>query len=117
MKRLSVMTAAVAAALFLGACGGGGNGDGGEGASDLPPDYVLVKNSKFIPAKLTVAVGTEVTFDFDDGSLSHNAVADDKSFDTGVHTEKAVTVKIDKAGRHKYICTLHPNMKGEITAE
>lgn len=118
MKRFFATAAAVVAlSMTLGACGGGGgSGDGGE-AADLPPDYVLVKNSKFIPAKLRVAVGAEVTFDFADGSLSHNAVADDKSFDTGLHTEKRIPVKITKAGTYKYICTIHPTMKGEIIAE
>jgi len=117
MKRFFATVAAVALSMTLVACGGGsGSGDGGD-ASDLPPDYVLVKNSKFIPSKLKVAVGAEVSFDFADGSLSHNAVADDKSFDTGLHTEKMVPVKITKAGTYKYICTIHPTMKGEIIAE
>ncbi len=119
MKRLGSVL--VGLALVFAACGGGGgdgaSGDGGSGASDLPPNYVLAKGLKFRPDKLTVKVGDEVTFDFDDGSTAHNAVADDKSFDTGVHTEKSVQVKMDKPGTHKYVCTLHPGMEGTITVQ
>ena len=118
MNRLFRVFAAALFAVALGACGGG-DGDGGadDAAADLPPNYVLAKGNKFIPGTLKVKVGDEVTFDFADGTTAHNAVASDKSFDTGVHTEKTVPVKITKAGEHKYICTLHPTMKGTIIAE
>lgn len=123
MKRfVATVVAMTALSLSLAACGGGGSSSAAgssdsSDSSDLPPDYVLVKNSKYTPKTLRVAVGTEVTFDFDDGSLAHNAVAKDKSFDTGLHTDKTVSVTIDKPGEHDYICTLHPAMKGTIIAE
>lgn len=114
MKRLAVvLLGLLGLSLLFAACGSGGGGGGG----DQPPNYVLAKGLSFKPKTLTVQPGTEITFDFDDGSTAHNAVADDKSFDTGILTETTATVTLDKPGRYPYVCTLHPTMKGTIVVE
>ena len=115
MKRLALFASTFLVAITLAACGGG-SGEG-TGASDLPENYIVAKSLKFKPKTLTVQAGEEITFDFDDGSTQHNAVAKDKSFDTGVHTEKTVPVTLTKPGRYEYECTLHPTMTGTIIVE
>jgi plastocyanin len=112
MKRLAVVLLGLS--LLLAACG---SGSGGGGGGDQPPNYVLAKGLSFKPKTLTVQPGTEITFDFDDGSNAHNAVAEDKSFDTGLLTETTATVTLDKPGRYPYVCTVHPTMKGTIIVE
>lgn len=115
MKRFALFASVLVFVAAFAACGSGSGG--GASDADLPPNYVVVKALKFTPKTLTVAPGDEITFDFDDGSVQHNAVAEDKSFDTGIHTETTVTVTLNKPGRYPYVCTLHPTMKGTIIVE
>lgn len=112
MKRLAVVL--LGASLVFAACGGGSGGDSGSG--DLPENYILAKGLSFKPETLTVAPGEEFTFDFAD-SVAHNAVAEDKSFDTGTLTKKTASVTLTKPGKYPYVCTLHPGMKGTIIVE
>ncbi|MDQ1438966.1 MAG: hypothetical protein QOK43_2595 [Acidimicrobiaceae bacterium] len=122
MKRLALMVAA--AVIVLGACGGGsssgGSGAGGSGsggAQGTAPKTVVVKGYKFAPRTLTVQAGGKVTFKFDDGQVAHNAVAKDKSFDTGTKTQEDAVITLDQVGKFPYTCTLHPTMKGTIVVE
>lgn len=111
MKRLAVVLLGLS--LVFAACGSGSGG----GSGDLPPNYVVGKNLKFTPKTLNVQPGQEITFDFDDGSVAHNAVADGKAFETATLTEATATVTLNTPGRYPYVCTLHPTMKGTIIVE
>lgn len=115
-----------AAVIVLGACGGGsssggsggsGSGGSGSGGAQGTPKTVVVKGYKFAPRTLTVQAGDKVTFKFDDGQVAHNAVAKDKSFDTGTKTQEDAVVTLDQVGKFPYTCTLHPTMKGTIVVE
>lgn len=76
---------------------------------------VTIQGMKFSPASISVKAGDTITFTNKD-SAPHNATADDGSFATprlGKGESAKVTVP---AGAHDYICTIHPMMKGKVTA-
>jgi plastocyanin len=131
MKRLVLLVAVVA--LLVSACGGGGSdkpsvaaGDGAGGGHDTATTHgagpaptevkVVAKDLAFKPSKAKVAVGGTVTWSFEDGSVPHNVVADDKSFKSENLTTGTFSHTFDKAGTFKYTCTIHPAMKGTVTA-
>ena len=78
---------------------------------------VQIKDMKFVPAKLQVAVGDTITFTNADSS-HHTASALDGAFDTGrLAKGKSATVKIAAAGKHAFKCRIHPWMTGTVTAK
>ncbi|TPO05179.1 cupredoxin family copper-binding protein [Mesorhizobium sp. B1-1-5] len=78
---------------------------------------VEIKDMKFRPAKISVAVGDTVTFTNAD-SKTHTATADDGSFDTGhLAKGKRAKVKISAAGAHPFHCAIHSSMTGTVTAK
>jgi hypothetical protein len=71
----------------------------------------------FMPMTLTVAVGTTVTWKFDD-STDHTVAADDKSFTSPpLGKGKTYTHTFNSAGTVKYHCSIHPFMTGTITVQ
>ncbi len=78
---------------------------------------VVLKNIAFSPAKLTVARGTRVTFRFQDGNTNHNvhSVGTKRFKGASTRSSGSYTVRLTKAGVYRYMCTLHPGMKGSIT--
>jgi len=77
---------------------------------------VEIKGFKYIPASLQVAAGDTVVFTNVDRA-PHTATAVDGSFDTGrLNRGKSGEITVAAAGTFRYICTFHPNMKGQITA-
>jgi plastocyanin len=78
---------------------------------------VQIKGLKFIPSKISVAVGDTITFTNAD-PMAHTATAGDSSFDTGtLASGKSARVKITKAGSHPFHCAIHSSMKGIVTAK
>jgi plastocyanin len=77
---------------------------------------VPIAGFAFKPAKLTVAVGTRVTWTNVDSS-PHTATADTgATFDTGAlaqHQSRTVTFPV--AGTFTYHCAFHPFMQAAIT--
>lgn len=67
MKHAAWYGTVLLAALTLGC---GGDGDGGN--NPPPPNTVNVQNNTFNPASLTIATGTQVTFNWVAGSVNHN---------------------------------------------
>ena len=77
-------------------------------------DQVEVKNFAFSPGTLKVKVGTNVTWQFADDT-THTVKADDGSFQSsGLSSGKTFSFTFAKAGQYKYICSIHPSMKGEV---
>ena len=109
--------AAAALAVVLGACGGGSDGDGAQG--DAGPAAttarVVAKDLEFKPSKVRLLVGGTVTWSFEDGSTPHNVVASDKSYTSDNKTSGTFAHTYDKPGVYKYVCTIHPAMKGSVT--
>jgi plastocyanin len=126
-RRLLVGIVAVLAALTtLAACGS----DSGGGGATPPPasassassgsaapsggSTVEIMNFMFMPASLTVPVGTTVTWKFDD-STQHTVSADDNSFASSpMASGQTFTHTFASAGTVTYHCSIHPFMKGTV---
>jgi plastocyanin len=116
------IVAALGVLLLAVACG---SNDAGGGAAPAPAasssavpagggSTVEISNFMFMPAMLTVAVGTTVTWKFDD-STDHTVTADDKSFSSPPTSGgRTFTHRFTTAGTVAYHCSIHPFMTGTI---
>ena len=119
LRTVALLIGITVSALAVAACSGSGSGNGGAGASpvatstvDLPPSY------KFVPAAITVPVGTTVTWTNND-NFSHSV----QFLDGGLPTDpllmkpgESTTFTFETAGTFKYQCHLHPQqMQGTVT--
>ncbi len=69
----------------------------------------------FVPASLTVTVGTTVTWTNKDNVI-HTVEAGDKSWGSkDMNQGDTYSYTFTKAGTYPYGCTQHPLMKGTIT--
>jgi plastocyanin len=78
---------------------------------------VTVHNFKFAPAKVTIKKGQSVTWKFVKDPAPHNVtgkggIKSKKKISSGSYTKK-----FTKKGTFKYICTIHPNMKGTVVVK
>jgi plastocyanin len=105
--KLRILTA-LAAALLLGLP------VAAPAASAPAATTVHIKNFMFVPASVTVALGTTVTFVNDDQE-PHTVTSNDKSFDSeGLDTNQKFTHAFTKAGTYMYFCEVHPYMHGTV---
>ncbi len=125
-RALVVLVALIAVTAVASACGSSSNGGGAStpasaaantasgGAPAASGSTVEINNFMFMPASLTVAVGTAVTWKFDD-STDHTVAADDNSFTSPpLGKGKTYTHTFKTAGTVKYHCSIHPFMTGTI---
>jgi plastocyanin len=128
-RRLLVGIIAVLAVLTTMAACGSDSGGGGtpppastqSASSGSAPagggSTVEIMNFMFMPASLTVPVGTTVTWKFDD-STDHTVTADDNSFASSpMANGQTFTHTFSSAGTVAYHCSIHPFMKGTITVK
>jgi plastocyanin len=79
-----------------------------------PPNTVVIKSFMFAPTMLTVPVGTTVTWQNLDGE-PHTAVSIDGQFRSPALDENdKFSFKFDKPGTYKFLCSIHPQMRGTI---
>ena len=110
-KRLAGLVISV---LLLAGCGRSGPGGtpAPTNAVNLPPSY------KFVPADISVAAGTTVTWTNND-NFTHTVQFTDGGLPTEpMHMERGQSVSFTfaSAGTFHYQCSLHPqNMKGSVT--
>jgi plastocyanin len=89
-------------------------------AADNPAKGIEIKidNFNFGPMKLSVAVGTTVTWTNND-DVPHTVVSEDKTtfksraLDTGENFSYTFT----KPGKYAYFCSVHPKMVAEIVVQ
>jgi len=96
----------------LAGCGGSSGA-----AAKLGPDDVEVADFTFAPPTLTVAVGTTVTWHFDQPSAPHNVVSltTPVLFNSGGPKGKGTySFTFTTAGTYPYLCQIHPTMRGTI---
>jgi plastocyanin len=78
---------------------------------------VEIDDFMFMPATLTVPVGTTVTWKFDD-STQHIVTADDNSFvSPALAGGQTFTHTFTTAGTVAYHCSIHPFMTGTIVVK
>jgi plastocyanin len=71
----------------------------------------------FGPQKITVPVGTTVTWRNKD-DIPHTAVSTDGVFKSKVmDTDDQFSFKFTKAGTYSYFCSVHPKMMGQVVVE
>jgi plastocyanin len=95
---------------------GGATTTAADGAAGAPAgaDAISIKDFKFGPADLKVAVGATVTWTNDDAQ-PHTATSAG-NFDTGaIQPGESKTATFPTAGTFSYICSFHPFMNGTIT--
>src|SRR3954452_23934585 len=121
--RIAVLPAALAIALGLAACGGdddGGSGSAGASSAGCPSGAVEIKmvDIKFNPETTTASVGQQICWTNED-TVDHDAVAESGAdFKSELFGKgQAFTATVDKPGTVKYVCTVHPGMKGTITVK
>jgi plastocyanin len=130
MRRSPFLAIAATAALALTACGD--TGDGEAAPEEAAPEEaaseeatVTIDTFIFAPDPLTVAAGTEVTFENLDGTI-HTATAgtreapDPDTFDIELAGGgQTLSITLDEPGTYAYFCTIHSGegMTGEIVVE
>ena len=78
---------------------------------------VTIENMQFAPAVLTVRSGDRVVWVNKD-LFPHTATAADGVFvSPPIAAGGSWTYQADRPGRHRYDCSLHPTMQGELTVE
>jgi plastocyanin len=128
MKRLTLVLGLVALAALLVACSGASAASGtpapvasGATAGDVS---IAARDLKFSPTQVSVNANTAFTIDFDNQeSAPHNIQIKDGSgasiFKGEIITSTRVTYAVPAlaAGTYPFICDVHPDMTGTITAQ
>jgi plastocyanin len=129
MKRLTLTFGLLALAAVLAACSGA---SAAPGQQSTPPAgntggatvAVVAKDIKFVTPAVTVKAGAAFAIDFDnqDGAPHNIAISDAggaKVFKGDIVSSSKVTYQVPAlaAGTYSFICEVHPDMKGTITAQ
>src|ERR671916_384875 len=88
-------------------------------AQEVPADAttVIIANLAFDPASITVSTGTTVAWTNDD-AVPHTVTSTDGAFDSGIFDPGGnFSFTFNEPGSFPYICQLHPQMQGTVTAE
>ena len=120
--------AVVALAVAAVACGGGykaptvpggtTNPGGTNGGGGTAPNSVGVYDNEFIPASLTVAAGTTVTWNFHGAYSTHNVTMDNGSGKSPDMMTGSYTRTFDTIGTFTYKCSIHgAAMSGTIVVQ
>lgn len=118
-RAVLAVVAALAAALLAGLAGSALDAASGQSANHsrkhrrATVKRVSIKGFTFRPRALKVRRGTKVVFANRD-SVAHTATRRG-SFDTGnIRPRRAAAVRFRRRGTYRYICTIHPSMRGKI---
>jgi plastocyanin len=108
----AVASLAVTAASATSFAGSGSEGPAAQASQAAAK--VSMKDNFYKPAKVIVPVGSKVKW-VNRGQLQHSATQIGGGFDTGLLAPGGVRgVKFKRAGTYKYVCSIHPNMKGKV---
>ena len=110
MSRLACTAALLAAAFLIAAC------SAGPAASPVATDQVdLPRSYKFVPADITVALGTTVTWTNSDQFTHSVRLLDDGGEVFVVKPGESVSHTFEQSGLRHYDCSFHPHdMKGTV---
>jgi plastocyanin len=88
-------------------------------AQEVPADAttVVIANLAFDPSAITVPTGTTVAWTNED-SVPHTVTSTDGAFDSGIFDPGgSFAFTFNEPGSFAYVCQLHPQMQGTVTAE
>jgi plastocyanin len=78
---------------------------------------VTIDNFVFEPERVTVKVGTTVTWTNHD-DIPHTVASKDRAFKSKVmDTDESYSFTFSTPGEYSYFCSLHPHMVGTIVVE
>jgi plastocyanin len=114
LRRATSLAAGLLLTTTLAACGGSSSAGGTAPAAN--GHAVLIKGFKFVPATLTVPVGTKVTFTQEDSTPHTVSGSGNSSFlrSAPLNKGQSYTVTFSKPGTYHYICSIHPTMHGTV---
>ena len=82
--------------------------------ADAGPIQVTIKNLKFMPAEVSVPVGTTVVWVNNDDE-PHTVTAQQKQFRSkALDKNETFSFAFDKPGEYPYFCSIHPFMVGVV---
>lgn len=122
MRNRGRVATSMAAALLLGACGGG-SADEPEADPSRPPDILVkAKEYRFEPADLTIDAGRPLVVAVENiGSIPHDLTVEDGGFKITVAkgATRRKTLTVGKAGTYELYCSLpghdSAGMRGTLT--
>ena len=88
-------------------------------AQEVPADAttVVIANLAFDPSAITVPTGTTVAWTNED-AVPHTVTSTDGVFDSGIFDPGGnFAFTFNEPGSFAYVCQLHPQMQGTVTAE
>lgn len=91
------------------------SGGGDAAAADAKTDTVLMEGLTFDPGTITVARGTEITFDNNDVA-PHTVTADEGDTNSGI-IDPGKAFKLVANESFSYHCEIHPSMKAAVELE
>ena len=79
---------------------------------------VTIDNFSFLPATLTIPVGTTVTW-INRDDVPHTVVSVDKKsiVSPALDTDEKFSYQFTTPGTNDYYCSVHPHMKGKIIVQ
>lgn len=92
--------------------GAPGRGMGGNGFGEMHDNAIIMQDNRFVPAMLEVTVGEKVTF-FNGDTTDHDVRVGSEDLGRVSHGE-VLEWTAEAAGTYPVVCTIHPNMTGEI---
>jgi plastocyanin len=118
MRSSHVLGLLLAATALVAACG---DDDDATGGGDAPAAAeVTIERSRFEPRELTVAPGTEVSFENLDRA-THTVTSAEGSalaFDSGSLSEgDTFSQTFEDPGAYDYFCEVHPTMRASVVVE
>jgi plastocyanin len=84
--------------------------------ASVSANTILIKKFAFIPANITVKVGSTVRWVNQD-SVPHRLMFTDGTSSQVLAGMDTWSRKIDLAGTYDYVCTIHPDMHGTVIVE
>jgi plastocyanin len=130
MKRLTLTLGLLALAAVLAACSGASAADPGTATPDGPgaPSAdavsIVAKDMKFVQTDVTVPAGKPfaIAFDNQEGAPHNMAISSaggPSVFKGEIVSSTKVTYQVPAlaAGSYPFICEVHPDMKGTLTAK
>lgn len=87
------------------------------GARQPKTHAVTIEGTSFRPERLTVAAGDTVVWVNKD-PFPHTATSSPRAFDSGtIPPDRSWKQKFAKKGDFRYVCSLHPTMKGLVSVD